>query len=98
MAGTIGTSVPRKEGRQKVTGHARYVDDLTLPGMLHGVTVRSAAARGTIKDSDFGPAVPWDEFTIVTADDIPGTNRVALILDDQPYLADGIVNHPEEPV
>src|SRR5205085_10551092 len=45
--------------------------------------------------SDF---IPWDEFTIVTAKDIPGENYVALILNDQPYLADEIVNHPEEPI
>ena len=25
----IGKSVPRKEGREKVTGRAKYVDDLT---------------------------------------------------------------------
>src|SRR5207244_11663468 len=42
--------------------------------------------------------IPWDEFTIVTAKDIPGENYVALILNDQPYLADKIVNHPEEPI
>src|SRR5438067_10210342 len=38
--------------------------------------------------------IPWDEFTIVTAKDIPGENYVALILNDQPYLADKVVNHP----
>jgi CO/xanthine dehydrogenase Mo-binding subunit len=37
----IGQAAPRREGRSKVTGRARYVDDLALPGMLHGVTVRS---------------------------------------------------------
>src|SRR3989449_7295463 len=42
--------------------------------------------------------IPWDEFVIVTAKDIPGENYVALILNDQPYLADKVVNHPEEPV
>jgi CO/xanthine dehydrogenase Mo-binding subunit len=42
--------------------------------------------------------IPWDEFTIVTAKDIPGENYVALILNDQPYLADAVVNHPEEPI
>ena len=94
----IGSPLPRKEGRQKVTGHARYVDDLTLPGMLYGVTVRSSVARGIIRDIDFEPGLPWDEFTVVTAEDVPGTNHVALILDDQPYLADQVVNHPEEPV
>ena len=94
----VGTSVPRKEGRDKVTGRALYVDDLRLPGMIHGTTVRSPAPRGRIKTIEFDPAVPWDEFTIVTAKDIPGHNHIALILHDQPCLADGVVNHPEEPV
>ena len=30
---SIGQSVVRKEGRAKVTGQSRYVDDLVLPGM-----------------------------------------------------------------
>jgi CO/xanthine dehydrogenase Mo-binding subunit len=94
----IGASIPRRDGRRKVTGEARYVDDLTLPGMLHGTTVRSPAPRGVIRDIAFEPGVPWDEFVIVTADDIPGTNAVALILNDQPYLAREAVNHQEEPV
>ena len=35
---------------------------------------------------------------MVTAKDIPGENYVALILNDQPYLADEVVNHAEEPI
>ena len=38
------------------------------------------------------------EFVVVSAKDIPGKNIVALITDDQPCLADGVVNHPEEPI
>ena len=68
----IGKSVPRKEGREKVTGSARYVDDLTFPEMIHGVTVRSSIARGKILNIRFGDGIPWGEFTIVTAKDIPG--------------------------
>jgi CO/xanthine dehydrogenase Mo-binding subunit len=94
----IGKPVPRKEGRAKVTGAAQYVDDLHLPGMLYGVTVRSDVPRGRVTNMTFGDGIPWDEFTIVTARDIPGANYVALILNDQPYLADGVVNHSEEPV
>jgi CO/xanthine dehydrogenase Mo-binding subunit len=94
----VGTSVPRQEGRAKVTGQARYVDDITLPNMLHGATVRSRIPRGKIKTITFGPGITWNEFTIVTAADIPGTNCIALIEDDQPCLADKIVNHPEEPI
>lgn len=94
----VGKSIPRKEGRQKVTGAALYVDDLKFPGMLHGLTVRSSVPRGKIKSIKFGGSLPWDEFTKVTAADIPGENYVALILNDQPYLADSVVNHAEEPI
>jgi CO/xanthine dehydrogenase Mo-binding subunit len=108
----VGKSIPRKEGRKKVTGQALYVDDLSFPGMLHGVTVRSSVPRGRIKNISFDqpPAtaggsdrsIPWNEFTVVTAKDIRdlklGENYVALILNDQPYLADEVVNHPEEAI
>src|SRR5260221_2611535 len=94
----IGQSVPRKEGRDKVTGRAGYVDDLTFPEMIHGVTVRSAVARGRIRGIHFEGPIPWAEFTIVTAKDIPSKNCVALLVEDQPCLADEFVNHPEEPV
>lgn len=94
----VGASVPRKEGREKVTGRAQYIDDISLPGMLFGATVRSSLPRGKIKKITFDSAVDWNEFTIVSARDIPGANCIALILDDQPCLADGVVNHPEEPI
>src|SRR6266851_4364526 len=94
----IGKSVPRKEGRKKVTGQALYVDDISFPDMIYGVTVRSSVSRGRITSISFAGDIPWDEFTIVTAKDIPGENYVALILNDQPYLADEIVNHAEEAI
>ncbi len=94
----IGQPVQRKEGRDKVTGKAIYVDDLTFPDMLYGVTVRSPVPRGRIRNISFDGDIPWNEFVIVTARDIPGENCVALILEDQPYLADQFVNHPEEPI
>ncbi|MFN2510657.1 MAG: xanthine dehydrogenase family protein molybdopterin-binding subunit [Pyrinomonadaceae bacterium] len=94
----VGKSVPRKEGRKKVTGAALYIDDLTFPGMLYGTTVRSTIARGRIKNISFEGEILWEEFTIVTAKDIPGENYVALILNDQPYLAREAINHPEEPI
>ncbi|HEY5243520.1 MAG TPA: xanthine dehydrogenase family protein molybdopterin-binding subunit, partial [Polyangiaceae bacterium] len=97
MATNIGTSVPRKEAHAKVTGRARYVDDVVFPGMIHGVTVRSSCARGRIRGIHFGEGIPWDEITVVTAKDV-AHNVVALINDDQPALADGVINHPEEPV
>lgn len=93
----IGKPIPRKEGPRKLTGQSKYIDDFDFEG-LYGATIRSSIARGKIKQIHFGNDIPWDEFTIVTAKDIPGKNYVALILQDQPFLADGIVNHPEEPI
>ena len=94
----VGVSVPRKEGLEKVTGRAQYVDDMTLPGMLYGATVRSQIPRGTIKKITFDEGIAWLEFVVVSAKDIPGKNVIALIEDDQPCLADGMINHPEEPI
>jgi CO/xanthine dehydrogenase Mo-binding subunit len=98
----VGESIPRKEGRKKVTGQALYVDDLAFPDMLHGVTVRSSVPRGRIKNISYEGDIPWDEFTIITAKDVRdlklGENYVALILNDQPYLADEVTNHPEEAI
>jgi len=97
----VGTRVPRKEGMDKVKGVAKYVDDLTREGLLHGVTVRSPKPRGRIIDIRFEGDLPWDDIVVVTAKDIAemgGLNVVTLMIDDQPYLADGYVNHAEEAV
>jgi CO/xanthine dehydrogenase Mo-binding subunit len=94
----VGMPVPRKEGRDKVTGRAKYIDDMELPGMLYGATVRSRIPRGKIRNITFGPGIAWDEFVVVSAKDIPGKNCVALISDDQPCLAEEAINHPEEPI
>jgi CO/xanthine dehydrogenase Mo-binding subunit len=92
----VGHNVLRKDGLAKVSGLARYVDDLSLPGLLHGRTIRSTIAAGRITGIRY--AFDTSGFTIVTADDIPGKNQVALIVGDQPCLADGIVNHVAEPI
>jgi CO/xanthine dehydrogenase Mo-binding subunit len=90
--------VQRKEGPAKVLGAAKYVDDITMAGMLHGATVRSTIARGKIKSIRFAEHVAWDEFTIATAADIPGKNFVTMFLEDQPLLAMDRINHPDEAI
>ena len=55
-AGQVGRSVPRLEGRAKVTGRAEYVHNMRLPGMLYGKIVRSTVAHGRIKSIDVSAA------------------------------------------
>lgn len=95
---SVGTDARRKEGPAKLCGQARYIDDHDLPGCWHGVTVRSSVPAARIKSLQFLPSFPWKDCVVATAQDIPGKNVVALIEDDQPLLADGVVRHPMEPV
>jgi CO/xanthine dehydrogenase Mo-binding subunit len=92
----VGRSVLRKDGFDKVTGAARYIDDLAFPGMLYGRTIRSTIPSGEI--TAIRLALNSDGFTIVDHRDIPGRNVVALIDDDQPCLAERMVRHFAEPI
>ncbi len=88
----------RVEGVDKLTGAERYVDDLSIPGCLWGMTVRSPAPRGRVREVRFGDGIDWSEFTIVDHTDIPGDNAVKLLELDQPVLAATHVRHIHEPV
>jgi CO/xanthine dehydrogenase Mo-binding subunit len=94
----VGTSVPRKEGVDKLRGTARYVDDIQREGMWHGATVRSSVPRAHIRSIAFDSKINWSEFAVVSAADIPGQNQIQMIVADQPCLADRQVNHCEEPI
>jgi CO/xanthine dehydrogenase Mo-binding subunit len=94
----VGTPVLRKEGVAKVRGAARYIDDISLPDMIYGATVRSSIPRGRILKIEFGEGIPWDEFVVASAKDIPGANVIAMISKDWPCLVSEKVNHPEEPI
>ena len=94
--GAVGRNVLRKEGIAKVTGAARYLDDLTFPHLLYGRTIRSTIPVGEIA----GVHLEFDTagFTIVDHRDIPGRNIVALIEADQPCLAERAIRHVAEPI
>ena len=95
---SIGANIPRVDGRAKLAGTTRYVDDLVIPGVLHGRTVRSPVARGRIRHIHFDPAIDWDQFVVVDHRDIPGPNQIAMIENDWPALAATDVRHKHEPI
>src|SRR5438128_11423296 len=94
----VGQNVWRKEGIEKLTGAARYVDDITLDRMLYGKTIRSRVARGQIKSITLDPSFDWSRIVIADHRDIPGANYVALIENDQPLLAESVIRHHDEPI
>src|SRR4051794_35984827 len=96
MRKAVGRNVLRKEGHAKVSGAARYIDDLSFPGLLHARTIRSTIPAGEITNISFN--FDTTGFTIVDHRDVPGRNIVALIDDDQPCLAKRMIRHVAEPI
>src|SRR3954468_24510914 len=92
----VGRNVLRKEGASKVSGAARYIDDIAFPNLLYARTIRSTIPAGEIAAVRFN--FDTTGFTIVDHRDIPGRNIVALIDDDQPCLAERMIRHVAEPI
>jgi CO/xanthine dehydrogenase Mo-binding subunit len=90
----------RREGPAKLTGAAKYTDDLVFPGAWFGTTIRSSEARATLRAIELDPDVDWSKVVVATAADIPGENIVSSIKDDQPLLVPigGEIRHVAEPV
>jgi CO/xanthine dehydrogenase Mo-binding subunit len=93
----VGTSVPRDDAIDKVTGAARYTTDLALPGMLHAAILTSphASARIVRVDLEAARAVPGVRAVLVGSDlDV----RLGLYLRDKRILARDVVRYQGEPV
>ena len=89
----------RREGPAKLTGAAKYADDLVFPGAWFGATIRSTQPHARLIGIELNDAFDWKRVILVTADDIPGENVVSLIDDDQPVLVPvgGEIRHQAEP-
>jgi CO/xanthine dehydrogenase Mo-binding subunit len=98
----VGRSMPRVEGREKVTGRAEYVHNLRLPGMLYGKIFRSTVAHGRIKSIDVSAARALPGvYRVVTADDVKTIiphPYYGPAFHDQPVLAIDKVHYVGEPV
>ena len=96
MSASISDPVVRTDFEEKISAVSRYVDDLTFKDMLYAKTVRSQRTRAKIKNI----TVPYldDGYFTVDYKDIPASNIVKEILDDQPFFANGEVNFIGEPL
>ena len=83
----VGHSHPRPDVVAKVTGAARFTDDITFPGMLHGAAQRAAHPHARILaiDIDRAAALPGVR-AVLTHRDVPGRNRHGLVTQDWPVL------------
>lgn len=67
----IGRSLPSKEAPRFVTGRGQFTEDISLPGMLHAVMVRSPVAHARIVSVNAEPAlgIPGP-VTVITPKDV----------------------------
>jgi aerobic carbon-monoxide dehydrogenase large subunit len=69
--GWIGAPLVRAEDERFLKGEARFVGDLTLPGMLHAAFVRSVYAHGTLLSVGAGAALGLPGVrAVLTGDDL----------------------------
>ena len=98
----VGRSVPRLEGRDKVTGRAEYTHTMRVPGMVHAKLFRSTVAHGKIKSIDTSAAKKLPGVLhVVTVDDVMKVLKSPYYgpaFHDQPILAHEKVRFVGEPV
>lgn len=84
--GYVGKSIPRiVDGLEKITGRARYISDLELPGMLYGVVLHSEIPHGLIEELDYSALLESDHIrAVVTGREVALKNVGPL--KDQPPL------------
>jgi aerobic carbon-monoxide dehydrogenase large subunit len=92
-ARAIGARVLRAEDPRILTGRGRYIDDVTLPGMLHAAFKRSTVPHGRLRSVDASAARELPGVVAVyTADDLaaftnPGAPGAAIGMNMMPGLA-----------
>jgi len=89
----VGQRVTRADSRAHGLGQTKFVDDLTLPGMLYAKIKRAGVASARILriDTSAAEAMPG-VMAVVTGRDIP-VNSFGPTFQDQPVLAADIVRH-----
>src|SRR5581483_2460266 len=70
----VGTSIPRLDGYEKVTGQAKYAGDLQMPGMLHARVRVSPYPHARILTIDKSAAEAIRGVIVLTASDLPIVN------------------------
>ncbi|HEX6174693.1 MAG TPA: molybdopterin cofactor-binding domain-containing protein, partial [Candidatus Binatia bacterium] len=92
----VGQSVPRVDGIEKVTGQAKFLGDLAVPGMLHGKVVRSSYPHARIVSIDASKAEALEGVAaVLTNADISDLNA---IYSGRPVIAVNKVRYVGEPV
>jgi len=83
----IGQSISRYLGLNQALGEKPFIDDMRVPGMLHGAAVLSDHPRAKILAVDIADALAMPGVVkIITAPDVPGQRGTGLAIPDLPIF------------
>jgi CO/xanthine dehydrogenase Mo-binding subunit/aerobic-type carbon monoxide dehydrogenase small subunit (CoxS/CutS family) len=83
----IGGNARRADSADKVTGRARYAEDISMRGVLHARVLRSSLFHARLRSLDVSRAAAMPGVVrVLTAADIPGENGFAAYSRDEPVL------------
>ncbi len=97
---TVGQPVPRIDAYDKVTGRAAYVGDLEIPGMVHGLILRSPWPHARVLSIDASEAEGLPGVLgVLTRDHLGGIDPYfGSVVRDRPIVAMDKVRYQGEPV
>jgi carbon-monoxide dehydrogenase large subunit len=75
--GAVGESIKRKEDGRFIRGRGNYVDDITLPGMLHMAILRSPVAHARIRSVDTSRAAAVPGVVAVVTGELMAQHKLA---------------------
>jgi len=86
----IGRRLPRVDADAKLRGATRFLPDIDFPGLLHAKMVPGGEPHARLLSVDCAEALASPGVrAVLTPENLPGENRVGVIIDDQPLLAEG---------
>lgn len=96
----VGKPLPHDSAHLHVSGTAAYTDDLPEPrGLLHVAVGLSAKAHAKISNINLDPVMSAQGVVdVCMGSDIPGENKWGAIVQDEPLLADGLVQYAGQAV
>lgn len=95
--GYIGKRIPKLDAVDKATGKSRYIQDINLPGMLHGKILYSEYAHAKIVSIDTSKAEKLTGVrAVLTGEDIPPKMKMGFYKDNPPLKAGKVRSFRDE--
>ncbi|WP_338117652.1 molybdopterin cofactor-binding domain-containing protein [Tepidanaerobacter syntrophicus] len=95
----VGKRIVKTDALKKTTGEALFANDINFKNMLFGKVLRSKVPHAILKNIDTTDAKNFPGVkAVLTYKDIPGANRVGILLKDEPVLVDSKIARIGDPI